>query len=441
MYSKIFDYAITKGIESLELYIVESESIEISLFHGELDNYLISKVKSISARGIFNGKMGYASSEKYDASTAKSLVDSIISNAKIVTSEDKSIIYPGDKQYTEVNVYNEQLKNVPMSAKIALLKEIEKKALAFDPAIVEVATNTYNETSQTTSIINDKGLNLFRKNNMFTYYVDVVAKEENGNRDGDCFVFNNDFNKIVPDQVVKTACDNAISMIGAKPIKSGPQKVVLDAKMMAAMLGVFLGNTFASTVQDGMSKLADKLGQSIGNKLITIIEDPLLASSITSTGFDDEGVATKKKTIVDKGVLKMFLYNLKRASKGNTVTTGNGYRSGNMVAIDVRNAYLVCGDQSKKQLMEQVGNGLYITELAGMHAGIDSVSGDFSLQARGYVIKNGKKDLPVSLITVSGNVYKILNTIEALGNDADFAFNPDIKAPSVIISELMVAGL
>lgn len=441
MYSKIFEYAKQKGLTGLELYIVENEEVEIGLFHGEIDNYKVSKVKNISARGVVNGKMGYASSEKYDGKTAKYLVDAIIKNANLVTSTDKAIIYEGDKEYQKVNVYNEQLHTYSMTDKINLLKEVEAKALAYHPSIVEVADNIYAESTEVTTIINDKGLNLSRKNNQFQCYVSVVAKEDSGNKDGSYFIFDNDFSKLSADKIVKEACEDALSKLGAAPVKSGEYKVVLDAKMTASLIGQLLGNVFASTVQDGMSRLKDKLGERIGNELVTIIEDPLKEDSIISTPFDDEGVATYKKTIVDKGILKMFVYNLKRALKDDVKSTGNGYRSGGIVNIGLRNAYLQGGSKSKDELFKQVGNGVYITELAGLHSGLDPVSGNFSLQAGGFVIKDGLKDRPVNVITVAGNLFDILNDIEELGSDLDCAFSPNIKAPSVILKKITIAGL
>lgn len=441
MYKEIFELAKSKGIESLELYIYEGREVAVSLFHSEIDDYRINSDFMLSARGIFEGKMGYVRAEKYDNKTAKFLVDNIIKNAKLITSSDKVSIYAGDKEYKKINVFNPALAEVSMAEKIAFIKQIEKEALAYNPAIVEVASNSYSEASSKVTIINDKGLNLTRENNQIVYYLDVVARKDNEDKTGSYIFVDNDFQKLDTSKIVKEACDEALSKLGSKAVKSGSYDVVLDAKMMSALLGFVVSNCYASNIQDGFSIWKDKLGTKVGGDNFTLIEDPWLENSIVSTGFDDEGVATKPKTIIEKGVLKTYLYNLKRALKDDVKSTGNGYRSGGVVGISVRNAYLVAGKSKKEELFAKMQEGLYVTELQGMHAGLDSISGNFSLQASGYVIKNGQKERPVSVITVAGNLYTMLHNLVELSDEQDFYFNPSIKAPSAWIKGLVIAGL
>lgn len=441
MYEELFELAKDKGIESLELYIFEENSISMNLFHGELDDYQVSNSKSILARGIFNKRMGYVSLEKYDKKTARFIVNSIIKNANIITSNDKVEIYAGDKEYKNINVYNPELFNIPLENKIEFLKKVEKEALAYNPMIVEVADNGYSESCYTVNIINDKGLNLKRVNNSCSYYCSVVARDKTGDKDGSYIYYGNDYNKLKVDEIVKEACDEAISKLGSGPIKSGAYKIVLDSKMMATFVSLIVDNCCADIVQKGYSLLANKLDTKIAGENFTIKEDPWLEKSISSTGFDDEGVATYPKTIIDKGVLKTYLYNLKTALKDGTKSTGNGFRTGSEVGTDVRNVYLIPGTKSKKELFDQVNNGVYITDLSGLNAGMDPISGNFSLQASGFIIENGKQTKPVSVITVAGNIFNVINNIEELGNDDDYIYNPNVKAPSAIINGLIISGL
>jgi len=442
-YQELFDLAAQKGIESLELYEQTSESIQIGLFRGEIDTYEISKLKTISVRGIYQGQMGYASSEKFEKGMEKELVDAVISNAKVITTKDIGIIYAGDKEYKQVNVYNPDLHNVPMTDKIKLLKNVEKAVYALNPAVSEVADNVYEESNVEVEIFNNLGLSLHRKNNYVTYYIDVVVKAPDGtSKDGMALRITNKFEDLKVDEIAKEAVDEAMSKIGAAPIKSGSYKVVINNKMMASLLGVIVSSTYASNVQRGYSIFKDKIGKKIACPLVTIVEDPLMENSLSSCGFDDEGVATYKKTIVDKGELEMFLYNLKTAKKDGVKSSGNGYKHSvtSSVDIDVSNTYLEPGITSFEDLLKGVGDGVLITSLQGMHSGLDAVSGNFSLQASGFVIKNGVKEKPINLITVAGNLYTMLNNIEMVGSDLGFNFSPSMKAPSVVVNGLVISG-
>ena len=443
MFDKLFELAKKRNIEALELYVYEKEEIEFGLFHGEIDKYNVANLKTVSARGIYNGQMGYASSEKFTPGMEKSIVDSIIKNASAISSKEESVIYPGDEHYEEVCVYNEELAKIPLQEKIARLKALEKKCFEVDPRICEVGDCEYGEVTTKSTIINSKGLNLERKNNHFVVYVSPITKDESGDaKDGAAIVISNKFEDFDVEKMAAKACKEALSKIGSAPVKSGKYKVVLQNKIMTSLLGLVISSASAERVQKGQSMFADKLGKAVASDIVNIVEDPLLEGGLQSTSFDDEGVATYKKNIVENGVLKTFLHNLKTAKKAGVKSTGNGHKPGVSapVGISVVNAYLQPGNDSFEELLQKVGDGLLITDLQGMHSGLDPISGNFSLQARGFVIENGTKGAPVSLITVAGNLFTLLNQIQSIGSDLDYYFNPSIKSPSVVVEELVVAG-
>ena len=417
MFEKLFELAKKRNIDSLELYVYEKEELEFGLFHGEIDKYNVSNLKTVSARGIYKGQMGYASSEKFTPGMEKAIVDSIIKNASMIASKEESVIYPGDESYEEVCVYNEELPNIPLQDKIARLKELEKKCYEVDSRICEVGGCEYNEVTTTSTIVNSLGLQLERKNNYYVVYVSPITRDEKGDAyPGTGVVISSNYSDFDPTKTAEKAVKDALSKVGAAPVNSGKYKVVLQNKVMTNLLGLVISSTFAERVQKGQSMLANKLNEVIASDLVTIIEDPLLKGGLESTSFDDEGVATFKKNIVENGVLKTYLYNLKTAKKAGVKSTGNGYKPGATAPVST------------------------ITDLAGMHSGLDPISGNFSLQAKGFVIENGVKGAPVSLITAAGNLFALLKDIEAVGSDLDYYFNPSIKSPSVIVKELVIAG-
>ena len=150
--------------------------------------------------------------------------------------------------------------------------------------------------------------------------------------------------------------------------------------------------------------------------------------------FDDEGVATKKRHIIKDGVFTGFVHNLKTAKIFNTEPTGNGFSG-----ITPSNLVLESEDITLDEVLKTVDNGVYINDLVGLHAGVEQVSGDFSLQASGFKIENGKITTPVEMIVVSGNFFELLNNIEYISNDFIFGMN-GVGSGSVKIKELTIAG-
>jgi PmbA protein len=125
----------------------------------------------------------------------------------------------------------------------------------------------------------------------------------------------------------------------------------------------------------------------------------------------------------------------------NTTTTGNGYKAGISSGVGVRpsNFYIKPGETSLDELFNECGNGFYLTEVQGLHAGINVINGDFSLQAQGYEIVDRKLGKPVNLIVASGNIKKLLNEVISIGNDLNFKTG-SVGAPSLLVSEVSISG-
>ena len=160
--------------------------------------------------------------------------------------------------------------------------------------------------------------------------------------------------------------------------------------------------------------------------------------------FDSEGVLTKSKALIDNGVFVKALYNLKTAHKAGTQSTGNGFKGAFSapVGIGITNVVITPGEKDFDALCEWVQDGIYLTELNGLHAGVNKISGDFSLFCEGYLIKDGKICRPVEQITVADNFYDVLKKIIATGSDTIAV--PEGKGeyfcPSVVISNMNISG-
>jgi PmbA protein len=203
-------------------------------------------------------------------------------------------------------------------------------------------------------------------------------------------------------------------------------------------MSAYIGSADAEEVQKQSSLFIGKLNQKVASKKVTI-EDRPLDKSLFARWFDDEGVATYNKAIIKNGVLQTYLFNLTTAAKAGTTTTGNGYQGGNKISTSP--AYLVMkpGKKTQEELFAEVGNGVYITDVMGLHAGLNPQSGNFSLQSTGYLIKDGKKDRALDIITVSGNLMSVFMDIVEVGNDVKVSAS-GVSCPSVLIKQLAVSG-
>ncbi|WIV11482.1 TldD/PmbA family protein [Proteiniborus sp. MB09-C3] len=441
---KIFNKGKELGLGDMEVYIQGNKQFDTRIFEGEIDKYSISDEVGLSFRGVYNGKMGYSYTEKVDESSIDMLIKEAMGNAVTVDSDDEEEIFAGSKEYKEVNTYNSELENVTSEQKIEFAKALEKAAYEADKRVTSVNYCLYDESTSYSVLANTKGLNLENKSNIAETYVSVVVKDGDDIKTGEKYIISNDFSKFNAEELAKGAVDEAISMLKAESIESGEYPIILRNDVAASVLQAFSSVFIAENVQKDLSLLKGKLNEQIAKELITIVDDPFLKDGVVSASFDGEGVATKYKKVIDKGVLKTYLHNSKTAKKDGVESTGNASKGSykSPVSISPTNMYIENGSTSVDDMIESTEKGIMIIDVQGLHSGLNAVSGDFSLSAYGYLIEKGKISRPVNQITIAGNLYEVLKNIDSVGNDLKFGFPGFgyIGSPSLKINSLAVAG-
>jgi len=234
--------------------------------------------------------------------------------------------------------------------------------------------------------------------------------------------------------LAKDGAQKTVAQLGSSPVDSGKYEILLKNTAGCSLLASHVSMFSAESVQKDTSLLKGKIGQKITSDLITLVDDPFMPKSSKSGAFDDEGVATKYKELIQDGQLTGFLHNLKTAKKDSVESTGNGFSS-----IRPTNFYFKSGDTDYDTAVQSMKKGLIITSLDGTHAGTSAVSGDFSLQASGFLVEDGKVVRPVALITVAGNYLQLLNDVTAVCSDLKFNYG-FVGSPSLLIKSLQVSG-
>ena len=438
---KLFKAAKDKGFSDWELYAAGSESFTLRIFKGEINEYKNSLNAGISFRGTYKGRMGYAYSERMDDDVIPFLVDNASQNAEIIEDADIEDLYTGDKSYEDVLTYDADLSKIPAEDKISKALEMDKIAWGLDKRIAGIDFCGVGTGEGYRFIANSHGLNLSDKSNSAQAFI-MARVMENGQFKADREVWTgHKWDEFVPEKLAHNAVNSALSLLGAKPVPTGIYDILLERDDASSFLAAFSGVFSAERVQKGFSLLKGKIGEEIAVPGITIRDDALLPFKADSCSFDDEGVAAKNKVIVEQGILRSFLHNRKTAKKDGIASTGNGFKAGYKASLDISptNFYIVPSDSSKEDLIKEIGKGLIIKDLSGLHAGINPVSGDFSIICGGYVIENGEKSRPVEQITMAGNFFTVLKNIVKTANDLD-QVRSKVASPSLWIKGINISG-
>ena len=441
---KLLEKAKQEGLNESEAFYSEGDSFRVMVNDGQVMEYKVNTSNGLSFRAKINGQIGYSYTQAFDDAAIDMLIKQVKENSEILENKDEQFIFKGSEKYSPLTTYIDKLDEATPEQKIKLALDLEQKCLNADEHIKSVAYCMVQSGTSQTAIKNSSGLNLSFKSNGAVAFVMPVAVDGEKSYSGGHAINIEDFDNVDTDTLINIAVERALSQFGGEPVTSGTYNAIFEYECAGDLLQTFSGIFSAESAQKGYSLLAGKEGQKIANDIVNIIDDPLHEKGPVSVPFDDEGVATYKKSVVENGVLKTLLHNLKTAHKAKTQSTGNASKGSynSPVGISPSNFYIQPTNNSTEALLATLKDGLMITDLAGLHA-VDTVSADFSLSAKGFVIKDGKKVKALEQVTISGNFYEFLKNIIMIADDLDYSKiqTSAIASPSLLVKDICVAGL
>lgn len=441
----LFDLGQKEGFDDMEVYFQNNKEFETTVFKNEVDKFSISEVAGLSFRGLYNHKMGYAYTEILDDASIVMLVKEAKENAKAIESDDVVVISKAQTGFVDVDAFDAGLNGVSKAEKIDFLKKVEKEVMSLDSRIQSLAYNLYTDMESELRITNTRGVNLYQKSNLAVAFVVALAVENGENKTGLHMVLDRDFKNFDYKSVAKKVVFEATSLLGSKPVKSKSYPTVFKNGCAASLLGAFASVFNAEMVQKDLSLMKGFLNKTVAGSCVTLVDDPFMKNGFANASFDAEGSPTQKTEIIKSGDLKSYLHNVKTATKDGVTSTGNASKGSYKSSLNIAasNMYIEPGKESLDELISDMTEGMIITDLQGLHSGLNTISGDFSLAANGFLVENGKVVRPVDQITVAGNLKDLLLDIIAVGNDLEFTFpsgSTFIASPSLKVKSIAVAG-
>ena len=346
----------------------------------------------------------------------------------------------GKSEYADIPEPENPLFELDRKQRIELAKEIERAAKAKDGRVIRVSTSEIASDDSTVIIRNTLGLDA-KKREALSYSLVGAILSQNGEMKN-AYSFRSGKEALNIDKLVTEAVDNAAAQFGASPVAAGEYDVIIKNEAMADLLNAFSPMFSAENAQKGLSPLNGKEGETVASELITILDDPFYPEF--ARAFDAEGVPSVKKAVVEKGTLKTLLHNLKTAKRAGVESTSNASRARLTSPIGVSPSvfYIAPGDTSYDELVKKLGNGLIITELAGLHSGVNTVSDEFSLLASGRLVENGEIVRSVEQITIAGSFLETMRNVDTLGSDLKFGIpvGSIIGSPSILVKGAHISG-
>ena len=427
-------------IKEYDIFYVCSEGISAETLKDDISSFSSNVEGGVNFRCIVDGHIGCAGTQMFEESEILSLVSRAAANASLIENDEKGIIFGGSESYPEVPETNIAMPNAAEIKDFAL--KMQNQLYKESEYITDGTCTGRTASSFEMKLFNSKGLDLSYKGAYEMCYAQAVVSVNGESVEG--FDFLSDCSERQITELPKKVTALALEKIGAGEVASGKYKIILDGKEMRNMLSAFAGAFSGKQALLGLSLLGDKVGEKVASECITVVDDPRCEWNPMKMSFDGEGVATYKKNVIEKGVLKTLLYDLATAERAGVQTTGNGQRTSYTAQVGIRPFafYIEAGELNDDALKELMGDGIYITELKGLHSGLDSVTGDFSLESAGFTVENGKKTKAVKGFTVAGNFFDMPKNIVAVSSEIKHGGGGStcFASPDILLGEMSVAG-
>ncbi len=434
----LVEKALKAGADAAEVYLETARRLSIQVQDGDLETIEEASTAGIGFRVLAGGRLGFSHCNDLSGKAPEETLRQAVAYARLTTPDENNVLPEAFEPAEVGGLFDPAIAFVSMEEKIRLALAAEKEALARE-GITKSAGAGYGEGEEELYIANSNGLQVQMKSAGCSLGVSVVAEKDDQKNSGAEYASRRFFADLpAPELLARQAALKALRLLDPVMIPTQRASVIFDAEEAFSLLGGLLAALNGERVLQGASYLKNALGSSIAAPLLTLVDDGRKPRGMGSTPFDGEGVATQKRTLVEKGVLRGFLYNTITARRAGVESTGNAARGGftELPGIGTHNLYAEPGIHTPAGILQATRRGLLVLEVTGY--GINPVTGNFSGGASGLWIENGEIVHPVRGVTIAGNAADILNAIDMMGNDLD-PFRT-MAAPTFRVAEMQIGG-
>ena len=420
MINKLIKEAKKEDIK-LEVLTITKDITDIDVLNGKLKKFDIDKNKTYSLKALYNKRKIIL--DYNDISDIGSIIDNIKTFGSVIDNDNKDSLCENDFKAENKNIPKFDYKQIKLDM-LDLDKYREKYK---DIVNIYVGVEIVNAH---TDIDNEK----HHLEDGYVYielYASISMSKNGVVKSNDASYYASEFNIDIIRNKVEKAINDLEMAFSATSIDTAKHKVLLTNEVVSNIMSSMSDMFFSKAIKMKVSILKDKVGKKVFSDKITILEEPVNDRFVVNKHFDKEGTLTYNKVIVDKGVFKIPLNNLEYAYKCEQKPTGNSGL--------INNLHIECGKSTYEELLKKLDNGIIIDRVLGLHAGINSITGDISLQAQGKLIKDSKVVKALNMIILSTNILELLNNVIEVGSDLE-EFDMESSSPSLLLDNITISG-
>jgi PmbA protein len=431
------------GAGEAEAYASRESGREVRVHGGEVESLTAATQSGIGVRAWIGHRVGYA----YGTDLSEAGVAAIAARAAEaagVADEDEFAAPPEPAAVEALPGLDDPSLETWDAGRVAeLALTVERTALAADERVAAVETAVYADASERVAIASSAGVAGEYESSSCFAFLQALAEGDGGRETGLGFGLARGPEGLDPEAIGAEGAARAVAMIGASKPESRSCPVVLDPTVAASFAGLIGGALGANAVQRGRSPFAGRIEEELASDVFALHDDGRDPEGAASAPFDGEGLPRRRTALIEGGRLRTYLYDTYTANREGGHSTGSasrhGYRS--LPSVSASNLVVAPGRLSEDELLREAGEGVYVTDVAGLHSGVNPVTGVFSVGASGRVIRGGELAEPVREFTIAGELLAMLGAVREAGAEARWVpFGGSVSTPPLLIAELAVSG-
>ena len=441
--ARAVEAAGSAGASAAEAYASRESGREVRVHGGEVESLTAAVQSGIGVRAWIGGRVGYAfGTDLSEAGVAA--IAAGAAEAAALADEDEFAAPPGPAPIEALSGLSDPSVDAWSPAQVAELALIvERTALAADPRVAGVEQVVYGDSAERVAIASSAGVAGEYESSQCFAYLQALAEGEGGRETGLGFGLARGPAGLEPEAIGAEGAARATAMIGASKPASRSCPVVLDPTVAASFAGLIGGALGANAVQRGRSPFADRLGEELASAAFALHDDGRDPGGAASAPFDGEGVPRRRTALIEGGRLRAFLYDTYTANREGGASTGSASRQGyrSLPAVAASNLVVAAGELDGAALLAAAGDGVHITDVAGLHSGVNPVTGVFSVGASGRAIRAGELAEPLREFTIAGDLVAMLGAVREAGSESRWVpFGGSVSTPPLLIEAMAVSG-
>ena len=405
--------------EQVEACVMRSRSTQIRAYQGGVESLSQADTEGVGIRVVKGRREGFAYAGSLDPTVVEETLGEARDNAEFTTADEfVGLAEPDGVAPADLDLWSTELAELPVDRKVEMALELEARAKSIDPRIVAVPMASYSDGSVEAAIATSTGIAVSYRRAVGGVSVFVLASDGKDQQSGGGFSVGRLLADLDIDVAARDAGDRATRLLGATQPGSMRLTVVLDPMVTAQFLMVISPTLSGDAVLKGRSFFANRLGETVAAPSVTLVDDPTDPDAYGAAPFDGEGLATRRLPFIEGGVLQGFAHSSYSARRAGAKPTGSAVRGIKSLPMPGCTALaLNPGTHDQAAIMREVGDGLLVQDVSGLHSGVDPVSGDFSVGATGVRFRNGEPAEPVREITIASTIQRMFQDIAFIGSD------------------------